>query len=228
MKASRRTPTKRRAASRPNPRTVSKHKVAQSAASKRTKPARMPLKGASVKGTTPKKGAAEGAAPKRVRIRRTVPAQGSPISNLGIRSILVPIDFSVHSKNALKYAVPMARQFGASLHLVYVVEPTIYPADLGFGQVVLPGVEEELRQKGAQELQVLIEREIGDRVPATSSVRTGNPHHEILNEAEEKNVDLIIVATHGHSGVEHMLFGSTADRIVRHARCPVLTIRPVA
>jgi nucleotide-binding universal stress UspA family protein len=228
MKASRRTPTKRRAASRPNPRTVSKHKVAQSAASKRTKPTRMPLKGASAKGTIPKKSAAEGAAPKRVRIRRTVPAQGSPILNLGIRSILVPIDFSVHSKNALKYAIPMARQFGASLHLVYVVEPTIYPADLGFGQVVLPGVEEELRQKGAQELEVLIEREIGDRVPATSSVRTGNPHHEILNEAEERRVDLIIVATHGHSGVEHMLFGSTADRIVRHARCPVLTIRPVA
>lgn len=228
MKASRRTPTKRRAASRPGPRTASKRKVAKPAASKRTKPMQMPLKGTSVKVTIPKKSAAGAAAPKRVRIRRAVPAQGSPILNLGIRSILVPIDFSVHSKNALKYAVPMARQFGASLHLVYVVEPTIYPADLGFGQVVLPGVEEELRQKGAQELEVLIEREIGDRVPATSSVRTGNPHHEILSEAEEKRVDLIIVATHGHSGVEHMLFGSTADRIVRHARCPVLTIRPVA
>ena len=55
----------------------------------------------------------------------------------------------------------MAGQFKAALHLVYVVEPTIYPADLGFGQVVLPGVEEELRQKGAMELQALIEREIG-------------------------------------------------------------------
>jgi nucleotide-binding universal stress UspA family protein len=145
---------------------------------------------------------------------------------LGIHSILVPIDFSVHSKNALKYAVPMARHFGARLHLVYVVEPTIYPADLGFGQVVLPGVEDELRKKGAEELRALIQREIGERIPATSSVRTGNPHHEILLEAEEKGVDLIIVATHGHSGVEHMLFGSTADRIVRHATCPVLTIRP--
>lgn len=145
---------------------------------------------------------------------------------LGIHSILVPIDFSVHSKNALKYAVPMAQHFGAQLHLVYVVEPTIYPADLGFGQVVLPGVEDELRKKGAEELRALIQREIGDRVPASSSVRTGNPHHEILLEAEEKGVNLIVVATHGHSGVEHMLFGSTADRIVRHAACPVLTIRP--
>jgi nucleotide-binding universal stress UspA family protein len=120
----------------------------------------------------------------------------------------------------------MAAQFNAALHLVYVVEPTIYPADLGFGQVVLPGVEEELRQKGALELQALIEREIAGTVPSTFAVRTGNPHHEILAEAEEQKVDLIIVATHGHSGVEHMLFGSTADRIVHHAPCPVLTIRP--
>jgi nucleotide-binding universal stress UspA family protein len=145
---------------------------------------------------------------------------------LGLRSILVPIDFSVHSKNALKYAIPLAEQFGASLHLVFVVEPTVYPADLGFGQVVLPGIEEELREKGSEELQSLIEREIGSRVHATCIVRTGSPHQEILAEAEEKNVDMIVVATHGHSGVEHMLFGSTADRIVRHARCPVLTIRP--
>jgi nucleotide-binding universal stress UspA family protein len=143
-----------------------------------------------------------------------------------IRSILVPIDFSVHSKNALKYAVPLAEKFGASLHLVYVVEPTIYPADLGFGQVVLPGVEEELREKGEGELDALMRREIGSRLKATTAVRTGNPHQEILREAEEKGVDLIVVATHGHSGVEHMLFGSTADRIVRRSKVPVLTIRP--
>lgn len=169
--------------------------------------------------------------------RRAAAAQRKPshrrrttrqVSPLGIRRILVPIDFSVHSKNALKYAIPMAQQFGASLHLVYVVEPTIYPADLGFGQVVLPGVEDELRQKGAAELESLIAREIRGVVEATSVVRTGNPHHEILEEAGEKNVDLIIVATHGHTGVEHMLFGSTADRVVRHAHCPVLTVRPEA
>jgi nucleotide-binding universal stress UspA family protein len=145
---------------------------------------------------------------------------------LAINRILVPIDFSVHSKNALKYAVPMAEQFGAALHLVYVVEPTIYPADLGFGQVVLPGVEEELREKGTIELAGLIEKEISGRVKASAEVRTGKPYREILREAEEKDIDLIIVATHGHTGVEHMLFGSTAARVVRLSKCPVLTIRP--
>jgi nucleotide-binding universal stress UspA family protein len=143
-----------------------------------------------------------------------------------INKILVPIDFSVHSKNALKYAVPLARQFEASLHLVYVVEPTIYPADLGFGQVVLPGIEDELRQKGQAELNELVAKEIGRTVKATATVRTGTPSQEILSEAEERGVDLIVVATHGHSGVEHMLFGSTAERIVRKSHCPVLTIRP--
>ena len=121
----------------------------------------------------------------------------------------------------------LARQFDASLHLVYVVEPTIYPADLGFGQVVLPGVEEELRQKGADELRELIREEIGARVKATYAVKTGTPSQEILGEAEEKRVNMIVIATHGHSGLEHVLFGSTAERIVRKAQCPVLTIRPV-
>ncbi len=156
-------------------------------------------------------------------VSATVEAAGVPKL---ITSILVPIDFSIHSKNALKYAVPLASQFGASLHLVFVVEPTVYPADLGFGQVVLPGVEDELRQKGADELESLITKEIAGRVKATCSVRTGSPHHEILREAEERKVDLIVVASHGHSGVEHILFGSTADRIVHNSRCPVLTIRP--
>ena len=165
--------------------------------------------------------------PKRTRARPRRIAKREPAAErFSIRSILVPIDFSLHSKNALKYAVPLAEKFKASLHLVYVVEPTIYPADLGFGQVVLPGVEEELREKGGEELQSLMEKEIGGRVKSSCAVRTGNPHQEILREAEELGVELIVVATHGHSGVEHMLFGSTADRIVRNAKCPVLTVRP--
>jgi nucleotide-binding universal stress UspA family protein len=160
------------------------------------------------------------------RLRRTAKPEPAVQEKFSIHSILVPIDFSLHSKNALKYAVPLAEKFNASLHLVYVVEPTIYPADLGFGQVVLPGVEDELREKGGEELQSLMEKEIGGRVKSSCAVRTGNPHQEILREAEELGVALIVVATHGHSGVEHMLFGSTADRIVRNARCPVLTVRP--
>jgi nucleotide-binding universal stress UspA family protein len=153
--------------------------------------------------------------------------QATPEQSLSISQILVPIDFSVHSKNALRYAVPLAQEFHASLHLVYVVEPTIYPADLGFGQVVYPNIEEELSEKGAAELKSLISGEIPAEVKASSAVRTGKPHQEILLEAKERQADLIVIATHGHTGVEHMLFGSTAERIVRNAHCPVLTVRPV-
>jgi nucleotide-binding universal stress UspA family protein len=152
--------------------------------------------------------------------------QGATPPSLPIQRILVPIDFSVHSKNALRYALPMAEQFGASLTLIYVIEPTVYPADLGFGQVVLPGVENEMRIKSEDELQHLIRSEIGDRVPADAIVCMGKPHQEILREAEARKVDLIVVATHGHTGVEQILFGSTAMRIVRLAKCPVLTVRP--
>lgn len=154
------------------------------------------------------------------------PQEPRKYADLPIKKILVPIDFSGHAKNALKYAIPLAETHGASIHLVYVIEPTIYPADFGFGQVVMPGVEQELRVKGEVELEALREREIGSRVPSSYAVRMGKAHQEILQEAEEKMIDLIVIATHGHTGVEQILFGSTAMRVVRLSKCPVMTVRP--
>jgi universal stress protein A len=159
------------------------------------------------------------------RRTRHVP-KSSRESKSPIAHILVPIDFSGYSKKALRYALQLARQFRASLRLIYVVEPTIYPADLGFGQVVLPEVEDGLYQRGVEELKLLVDEEVSGKAVASSVVRTGKPHQEILLEADEWGADLIVVASHGHTGVEQILFGSTAMRIVRLAKCPVLTIRP--
>jgi nucleotide-binding universal stress UspA family protein len=145
-------------------------------------------------------------------------------SKINLERIIVPIDFSEHSKKALEYAVPFARQFGASLELLYVVEPTIYPADFSFGQVGFPNVEEELRTRGKHELGQLIKKMIGRRVKARPVVRTGKAFFEIDRYASEEEVDLIIIATHGHTGIEHVLFGSTAEKVIRHAPCPVLVI----
>jgi len=147
------------------------------------------------------------------------------LSRIELRRILVPIDFSEHSRKALQYAIPFAEQFKASIDLLYVVEPTIYPADFSFGQVGFPAVEDELRQRGGEELQGLIEREIGGRLPARSAIRTGKAFNEIDQYAADESIDLIIIATHGHSGVEHALFGSTAEKVVRYAPCPVLVVR---
>ncbi len=147
--------------------------------------------------------------------------------NLVVKKILVPIDFSEHSKNALQYAVSFAKQFHSELILVYVVEPTIYPADFSFGQVAVPSIEKELRERGKVELDQLVETQIAGALTARATVRTGKPFLEIIDTAVEEEVDLIIIATHGHTGVEHILFGGTAEKVVRKAPCPVLVVRPI-
>jgi nucleotide-binding universal stress UspA family protein len=172
--------------------------------------------------------AAKTTAPKKRRPAKRSAARAKQSARwlkLTINRILVPIDFSEHSKGALKYAIPFAEQFVASIDLIYVVEPTVYPADFTFGQVGFPNVEEELRVRGARDLDKLIEEEIAGRVKARRVIKTGKPFYEINQYAREANIDLIIIATHGHTGVEHILFGSTAEKVVRKAPCPVLVVR---
>ena len=151
-------------------------------------------------------------------------SEAAPI--VGVKRILVPIDFSEHSKNALQYAIPFAKQFDAELLLVYIVEPTIYPADFSFGQVGIPSLEAEMREKGKESLKRLVKEQVAGEVSARTIIHTGKPFLEIINVAREEKVDLIIIATHGHSGVEHILFGGTAEKVVRKAHCPVLVVRP--
>ncbi len=146
-------------------------------------------------------------------------------SQINIQRILVPIDFSEHSKNALKYAIPFAQKFKASIDLIYVVEPTIYPADFSFGQIGFPNIEEEMRTRGSAELENLITKEVAGKVISRKIVRTGKPFYEINQYALEENISLIIIATHGHTGMEQILFGSTAEKVVRKAPCPVLVVR---
>jgi universal stress protein A len=161
--------------------------------------------------------------PKRKNlVHRVKPIQQSSIK---IHRLLVPIDFSEHSKNALKYAVPFAEKFKASIDLIYVVEPTIYPADFSFGQIGFPNIEEELRTRGSDELENLIKKEIAGKVVSRKVVRIGKPFYEINQYALEENMSLIIIATHGHTGMEQILFGSTAEKVVRKAPCPVLVVR---
>jgi nucleotide-binding universal stress UspA family protein len=125
----------------------------------------------------------------------------------------------------LKYAIPFACQFKASIDLIYVVEPIIYPADFSFGQVGFPNIEEELQKRGKKQLKNLIKNKKAEKIFRKMVVRTGKPFYEINQYALEENIDLIIIATHGHSGMEHILFGSTAEKVVRKAPCPVLVVR---
>lgn len=144
---------------------------------------------------------------------------------LSMKKILLPIDFSDYSKNALRYAIDFNEQFQAEFLLLYVIEPVIYPADFSFGQVALPSMESELRERGQFQLDKLIEEEVPATMKAQAIIRHGKPFVEIIRVAKEEQVDMIIIATHGHSGFEQILFGSTAEKVIRKAQCPVLSIR---
>ena len=144
---------------------------------------------------------------------------------LNVKKILVPTDFSDYSKSALRYSVNFAKVFNAEIVLVYVIEPVIYPPDFSMGQIAIPSVNAEWDEKAKDELENLEKKEIPPEVKVTSIVKTGKPFVEIIDTATEVNADMIIIATHGHSGVEHILFGSTAEKVVRKAPCLVLTLR---
>ncbi len=142
-----------------------------------------------------------------------------------IKKILVPIDFSDYSKKALIFASDFSRQYNAELLLVYVVEPTVYPADFSMGHVSIPMMDTDLTQLARTELETLAKKEINPNITHQIIIKSGKPFVEIIECASEVDADLIIIATHGHTGVEHLLFGSTAEKVVRKAPCPVLTIR---
>ncbi len=147
------------------------------------------------------------------------------IGKARIRRILVPVDFSEHSRKALQYAVDLGLVFDAEIVLVFVVEMVGYPSDLGFGQAPIPAIERELTERGKSELNRLAEEYVGGKLVVRLHVPAGRPFIEIIRAAKDLEADLIIIATHGHTGMEHILFGSTAEKVVRKAPCPVLVVR---
>lgn len=147
-----------------------------------------------------------------------------PPSPLHPRTILVPVDFSPRASKALDYGLAFARQFGARLVVLHVVEVPYIGADMGGTIDVLP-LESELSRISTEQLDKLVKERIADTVAATSVIRTGQPWWEIADAAREHGADLLVLGTHGYTGLKHVLLGSTAERVVRHAPCPVLVVR---
>jgi universal stress protein A len=140
---------------------------------------------------------------------------------LRIQSILVPTDFSAPSIKALRYAGELAAKFGAKILLLNVVEPIGPTPDFAYNPLVLD--DKKIVAAAQQHLKKFAEREGLGAVPAY--VRQGIPFHEISRAAEELKADLICISTHGYTGLKHVFMGSTAERVVRHAPCPVLVVR---
>jgi universal stress protein A len=143
-------------------------------------------------------------------------------SCLQLKHILVPVDFSPPSEKALRYASRFGEQFGSSVTLLHVIQPMVYPSDFGYPPTVVDTVDQAVRLQIEEKLAGLAQ---GAGARADILIRVGQPHYEITLAARELNVDLIIVSTHGRTGLKHVLLGSTAERVVRHAPCPVLTVR---
>jgi nucleotide-binding universal stress UspA family protein len=143
---------------------------------------------------------------------------------INLKRILVPSDFSPCSDAAVRYGLELARKFGAKLHLLHVVQdPASQPwAAEGFALPLLEVVDQWQKDAKAR-----LEHSIppGDRVNAVVTCTIASPFAEILRYAADNDVDLIVMGTHGRGGVSHVLLGSIAERVVRRAPCPVLTVR---
>jgi nucleotide-binding universal stress UspA family protein len=142
-----------------------------------------------------------------------------------IKSILFPTDFSEGSSQALQYAVDMAKRYGAKLYLLHV----IYEISEGIGwyvpHVSMDEMYKDIEKSAKKELERFGVEELSGLKDVEYRTITGIPHKEIIKFANANRTDLIIIGTHGRKGVDKIIFGSTAEHVVRYAPCPVLTVR---
>lgn len=144
---------------------------------------------------------------------------------IDLRRILVPTDFSEHSKHALIYGVAFAEKFDAELYLLHVLQDlTVYQPDaVTMGPPAVPPLE-ELTASARLAFDRLIEENGLGRFKVRTEVREGSPVEEIVEFATENEVDLIVIATHGRGWLAQMLFGSVSEKVVRRAPCPVMAV----
>jgi nucleotide-binding universal stress UspA family protein len=145
-----------------------------------------------------------------------------------LKKILVATDFSEPSEAALAYGRELARNFGAALTIVNVVENLLTRAYGVDGGVVMidPELQRQIEDGARQELDKLISKEDRDLLKAEGVVLvSGMPADAIISRARQTNTDLIVMGTHGRGGMAHLFLGSVSERVVRTAPCPVLTVR---
>ncbi len=142
------------------------------------------------------------------------------------RKILLTTDFSDYSKAAIPHTVTIAHQFDSELVVLHVLEPLLTPVDFAWGPMALSEDWEEQRAGHSQKfLNDWIASELPTDISVTPILAHGTPIREILHTIRDQNIDLVIMATHGQTGIAHALFGSTSEKVVRRSPVPVLTIR---
>jgi nucleotide-binding universal stress UspA family protein len=147
---------------------------------------------------------------------------------MNIQRILAPTDFSELSKQGLTSALELAEAFGAKLLLLHVVEPPPYPVEGIVPSPLGATLLDDLERQASNDLTQMLPEARRSKVEVARRVVVGVPYRKIVEVAEEEKSDLIIMTTHGRTGLSHLVMGSVTEKIVRTAPCPVLTIRPTS
>jgi nucleotide-binding universal stress UspA family protein len=142
-----------------------------------------------------------------------------------LKRILVPTDFSDKSAAALTYAVALVEQFGASLHLLHVVDALVGGESVAWQLATREDIERAIESSAWDDLRKVLPPDELKRLHVELALEWGAPFVEIIRYARSHEIDLIAMGTHGRSGVTHLLLGSVAENVVRSSPCPVLTVR---
>lgn len=148
-----------------------------------------------------------------------------PLLHAQLQRLLVPLDFSLPSRRALRFAGEWAARFGSEVALLHVVAPVDPVLAFGTSPSAPPFPPVDFHGPAKAELEKLARTAFPESVKVSVYLRDGVAYDEIVRAARELEADLIILSTHGRTGLAHALMGSTAERVVRHAGCPVLTLR---
>jgi universal stress protein A len=140
-----------------------------------------------------------------------------------IQGVMVPVDFSKESILAVKFAASMAEEYKTRLYVLHVMDP-IHPSVRNH-MANFEAFEKNRALEVKADLENAIPGSVKERIPVETILETGNPMHAIVDKAKELGVDVLVIATHGRSGLAHVLLGSVAENVIRHAPCPVFVIR---
>lgn len=146
------------------------------------------------------------------------------INMIALRNVLLPVDFSEPSLKATEYAVSLAQRFQATLHLLHVIEDPVVYLPM-FESYPLP-TREQFETYAQDRLENWIPQDDAEGIKLELLWRHGKPHIEVIDYASDNSIDLIVIGTHGRGLAAHLLLGSVAEKVVRKAPCPVLTVHP--
>ncbi|MFA5353150.1 MAG: universal stress protein [Thermodesulfovibrionales bacterium] len=142
-----------------------------------------------------------------------------------IKKILFPTDFTEGAMNALPYALDLAKSYGAKLYLMHVVYDIATASGLYVPHISVDEMYKEIEASAEKELERFGFEQRQEVRDVQYILRRGVPYEEVLKFIQEEGIDLVVIGTHGRKGLDRVLFGSTAERIVRNSPCPVLTVR---